>query len=79
MGRTVGAIALAAILVATPLASSGSPDTDEQRRGQRRPAAPKVGAKAPSVKLEYLSDGKIYDLGKSLGKRPTVLVFGSYT
>ncbi|MCH8979969.1 MAG: hypothetical protein IH945_12120 [Armatimonadetes bacterium] len=79
MVRTAGAIALVAILTGTLLASAESSDPDTQRRRQSRSQALKVGDKAPAVMLEYLRDGKIYDLKESFGKRPTVLIFGSYT
>lgn len=79
MLRTVGAIALATMLTATMLATADSSDLETQRRRQSRGPALKVGDKAPEVRLEYLSDGKIYDLKRNFGKRPTVLVFGSYT
>ena len=79
MARKAGAIALATMLAAGMLATNGSSDTELQRRRQSRAPALKVGDKAPDVKLEFLSDGKMYDLKKNFGKRPTVLIFGSYT
>ncbi|MEX2244008.1 MAG: hypothetical protein WD716_09215 [Fimbriimonadaceae bacterium] len=39
----------------------------------------KVGDKAPTFKLDFLKDDKEYDLAANVGKKPTVLVFGSYT
>jgi peroxiredoxin len=39
----------------------------------------KIGDKAPTFKLDYLKDDKEYDLSSNFGKKPTVLVFGSYT
>jgi len=39
----------------------------------------KTGDKAPTFKLDYLKDDKAYDLESNFGKKPTVLVFGSYT
>ena len=67
------------MLTATMLVSAESSNSEEQRRRQSRGPALKVGDKAPAVKLEYLRDGKTYDLKESFGKRPTVLIFGSYT
>jgi len=79
MVRKIGAIALATMLTATMLVSADSSDLEGQRRRQNRGPALKVGDKAPAVRLEYLSDGKTYDLKQNFGKRPTVLIFGSYT
>ena len=79
MVRTVGTIALATMLTAAMLAAADFSDLDGQRRGLSRVPALKVGDKAPAVKLEYLRDGKTYDLKQNFGKRPTVLIFGSYT
>jgi len=79
MVRKAGAIALAAMLAAVMLATDGPSNSDVQRRRQSRAPALKIGDKAPDVKLEFLSNGKIYDLKKNFGKRPTVLIFGSYT
>lgn len=50
-----------------------------QAQGRRGSAGPNVGEKAPEVKLTLLDDDKKYDLAENFGKRPTVLVFGSYT
>ncbi len=82
MGRTAGAIALAAVL-ATMLGCADS--TEFELAAHQRPTQAsgveglRVGDTAPAVKLEYLKDGKAYDLKDSVGKRPTVLIFGSYT
>ena len=82
MVRKIGVIALAAISTAAVLVlldSEDGPSVAEQERWQNRLRAPNVGDKAPAVKLEYLSNGKTYDLEDNFGRRPTVLIFGSYT
>ncbi len=38
-----------------------------------------VGDSAPAFKLKLLGKNEWFELGSNLGKRPTVLVFGSYT
>ena len=82
MGRTAGAIALAAVL-ATMLGCADSTEfklAAHQRQTQASGVEGlRVGDTAPAVKLEYLKDGKTYDLENSFGNRPTVLIFGSYT
>ena len=82
MGRTVRAIALAAVL-AGMLGCSESTGSElavlQEQPQSNRGEGLKVGDTAPAVKLEYLNDGKTYDLEDSFGKRPTVLIFGSYT
>ena len=45
---------------------------------QRRAGGPNVGAPAPDFKLKR-SDGGEVRLSSFKGKRPVVLVFGSYT
>jgi len=47
--------------------------------GQRRgpDVAPKLGAKAPSLKAQKLGSKEVVDLGAI--KKTTVLIFGSYT
>jgi hypothetical protein len=62
--------ALAALLCGT----SGLPQGQRPAQGTL-----KTGDKAPTFKLDYLKDDQQYDLAANLGKRPTVLVFGSYT
>lgn len=68
------------LVVAASLWSAGTTESADQRR---RPMAPslKVGQKAPSIKLEYLNKDKEkdFDLKAFAGKKPVVLVFGSYT
>ena len=68
------------LVIAASLWSAGTTESDEQRR---RPTASslKVGQKAPTIKLEYLNKDKEkdFDLKDFTGKKPVVLVFGSYT
>lgn len=67
------------LLIAASVCSAGAPETVDQRRGNQRSPL-KVGQKAPTFKLEYLNkENKHFDLKESLGKKPVVLVFGSYT
>jgi len=39
----------------------------------------RVGDKAPDFTIKELNSGKPFTLSSNLGKRPTVLIFGSYT
>lgn len=45
----------------------------------RNDGAPKVGEDAPPLKLKTLKGKKQVDLASFAGKRPVVLLFGSYT
>ena len=45
----------------------------------RNDGAPKVGEHAPALKLKTLEGKKEVDLASFAGKRPVVLLFGSYT
>ncbi len=45
----------------------------------RNDGAPKVGEDAPPLKLKTLEGKKQVDLASFAGKRPVVLLFGSYT
>lgn len=45
----------------------------------RNDGAPKVGENAPPLKLKTLEGKKEVDLASFAGKRPVVLLFGSYT
>ena len=66
------------LLVAASLWSAGTTEPTQQRRLARGPSL-KVGQKAPTFKLEYLNKEKPFDLTSFAGKKPVVLVFGSYT
>ena len=46
---------------------------------QRRTAGPAVGAEAPVFTLQSLKSDETFSLKDNFGKRPTVLIFGSYT
>lgn len=69
------------------LAAMFAPTVDAQGRGpkgkgkSRRGAddAPKVGAVAPTFKLKTLDGKREVALETFKGKRPVVLIFGSYT
>ena len=45
----------------------------------RNDGAPKIGEDAPPLKLKTLEGKKQVDLASFAGKRPVVLLFGSYT
>ncbi|MCZ6489275.1 MAG: hypothetical protein O7A06_01945 [Acidobacteria bacterium] len=46
---------------------------------QMRPGSLQVGDKAPDVELVTLDGRSRFRLSERLGKRPLVLIFGSYT
>ncbi len=53
-----------------------------QRRGgrtRRDDGAPKAGDQAPTFKLRSLDGKHEFDLASFKGKKPVVLLFGSYT
>jgi len=53
-----------------------------QKRGRRMMAddgAPKVGDMAPLFKLKLLNSKKEVDIKEFIGKKPLILIFGSYT
>ena len=61
-------------------------DPKQRQRGERqrrsRPTeagAPQVGDMAPTFKLKSLDGKSVTDLGSFKGKKPVVLLFGSYT
>ena len=39
----------------------------------------RVGDSAPTFRLKYLGKNEFFDLKSNFGKKPTVLIFGSYT
>jgi hypothetical protein len=45
----------------------------------RREGSLKVGDRAPDFTLKQLNSDKTFTLSSNFGKRPTVLIFGSYT
>jgi hypothetical protein len=49
------------------------------RYDQREEGRLKVGEKAPDVELYALSGSKRENLSASIGEKPTVLIFGSFT
>ena len=68
---------LALILLSANLLAQQS-----QRRRMRVRAddgAPKVGDVAPLFKLKLLDGKKEVDLNELVGKKPIILIFGSYT
>ena len=59
-------------MTALPLAA-GSQNRQQKKDGVL------TGETAPTFKLDYVREEKLFDLAEKLGKRPVVLVFGSYT
>lgn len=49
-----------------------------QGRPQRAPEL-QVGDNAPDFTIKWLDQDKSFKLSDNFGKRPTVLIFGSYT
>jgi hypothetical protein len=47
--------------------------------GQRSATTLRPGETAPSFKLQVLRSKDMFELKSNFGKRPTVLIFGSYT
>ena len=77
--------AWAYVLITALTVGSGCAGQGEGRRRAMRPTrrrpdrAPALGAEAPGFKLKtYAGDGEV-ELAAFRGKRPVVLVFGSYT
>lgn len=65
-------IAVAAILVSAIAYA-------EPAKGRRSKDSLKVGDKAPDFTLKMLSSKKKFTLSGNFGRKPTVLIFGSYT
>ncbi len=51
----------------------------EPAKGRRSKDSLKVGDKAPDFTLKVLGSKKKFILSSNFGKKPTVLIFGSYT
>jgi len=81
-GRIILVLATAAIL--SPPVTAQPRHKDDMRRMMKghknaKDAAPKVGDDAPNFKLEMHDGDKVVELSSLKGKKPVVLVFGSYT
>ena len=63
----------------TPAAEKSQPAEQRQGRGQRPPDKLKVGDLAPDFTLKSLDGPRKVTLSDFRGKRPVVLIFGSYT
>ena len=63
---------LAMVFVPNNLAGQG-------RGVSRDDGAPKVGDIAPTFKLATLDGSEEVDIAQLIGKRPIILIFGSYT
>jgi cytochrome oxidase Cu insertion factor (SCO1/SenC/PrrC family) len=66
-----------ALLLAAFALTVGASDTDLQR--PRRGAGIAEGQPAMDFTLKQLKADKTFTLSSNFGKRPTVLIFGSYT
>lgn len=81
-GRMILVLATAAML--SPPVTAQPRHKDDMRRmtkgrNHAKDAAPKVGDDAPNFKLEMRDGDKVVELSSLRGKKPVVLVFGSYT
>ncbi len=68
--------ALPVAATAVLLLSVGWVVAQRERPGQGGPA---VGTPAPNFKIKSLDGKSEFELKSNFGKRPTVLIFGSYT
>lgn len=66
-------------IVGALAAAAGAQERPRRRARTDGPPAPKVGEVAPPVKLARLGGESQVDIAEFRGKRPVVLVFGSYT
>ncbi len=75
--RAVGTLMVAGILSIT----MGAAEEDQSKANKRDfNAAPKVGEDAPNFRLKRHDDeSKAVELASFKGKKPVVLIFGSYT
>ena len=68
------------VLVAALVVPAGAQDKPRgERQERKRPTAPKVGAVARRVKLLKLGTAETVNIADARGKRPVMLIFGSYT
>jgi hypothetical protein len=56
-----------------PFGKGGPPGVGPMKRG------PKIGDKAPAFELQFLDSKEVFKLKENFGKRPTVLIFHSFT
>jgi hypothetical protein len=56
-----------------PFKKDGPPGFGPKKRG------PKVGEQAPDFELKFLDSKESFKLSDNFGKRPTVLIFHSFT
>jgi len=61
------------------LLASGLAGAAPARRAAPREGDLKVGDKAPDFTLKLLGSQKKFTLSSNFGRRPTVLIFGSYS
>jgi hypothetical protein len=81
MKRAAASILAVALLAAVAVTDDAQRARQRQGRGQgqanRNPL--KAGDKAPDFELKNLKGEGKFKLSSNFGKRPTVLIFGSYT
>ena len=58
---------------------SGHQRQPRPKHAQMRTPGPEVGTQAPDFTLKVLNSDETVQLSERMGKRPVVLVFGSYT
>jgi len=66
---------------AAPAGPGPETDADQQQAKRETPedSAPKSGQQAPLMKLRTMDGSAEVDLAGLVGKRPVLLMFGSYT
>lgn len=74
-----GFLALAAIATLTTAAWSQTPDKRKAQGERPQEGQLQPGDEAPNFKLKRLNADEEVELASFRGKRPVVLVFGSYT
>ncbi|MBW1945828.1 MAG: hypothetical protein JRJ51_23805 [Deltaproteobacteria bacterium] len=62
------------VLVLIPVGASS-----QRERFKRDDGAPKKGDVAPTFTLKTLDGEKEFDIARLLGRKPIILIFGSYT
>jgi hypothetical protein len=77
LGESTCVLALAVLLVVG--AAHGQPRKDSPFGSGPKKRGPKVGEKVPDFELKFLDSKDTFRLKDNFGKRPTVLIFHSFT
>lgn len=80
--KTITRIAAIAVVLSVSASALAQPQNRPRGKGrdmERSRGSLKVGDEAPGFKLKSADGKKEVDLASFKGKRPVVLVFGSYT